>query len=196
MTNFEAVHPRTGGTGPHRTKFASKTQSEADVTLEAVSPAEPIRNMEDAPTDGEVIEALFDGDWYEVHWSQRADDGSPYGTEGWATLEDTMLMPDLEGWRPAAEENFVDEDANFRAESDFLAAAEEAKQADQRKADAARRRETSRRNREYLEEQYKSLTGTDVSAERRPMVQLRKEVNALAALNALSSLSKVMQGFR
>ena len=196
MTTFEAVHPRTGGTGPHRTKFASKTQSEADVTLEAVSPAEPIRNMEDAPTDGEVIEALFDGEWYEVHWSQRAYDGSPYGAEGWATLEDTMLMPDLEGWRPAAEENFVDEDANFRAESDFLAAAEEAKQADQRKADAARRRETSRRNREYLEEQYKSLTGTDVSAERRPMVQLRKEVNALAALNALSSLSKVMQGFR
>lgn len=196
MTNFEAAHPRTGGTGPHRTKFAAKTRSTADVTLEAVPPAEPIRNMEDAPTDGEVIEALFEDEWYEVHWSQRAYDGSPYGTEGWATLEDTMLMPDLEGWRPAAEENFVDELADFRAEADFLAAAEEAKQADERKADAARRRETSRRNREYFEEQYKSLTGTDVSAERRPMVQLRREVNALAALNALSALSKVMQDFR
>jgi hypothetical protein len=196
MTTFESLHPRSGGTGPDRTQFAARTHPEADVTLETAPPAEPIRNMEDAPTDGEVIEALFEGEWYEVHWSQRAYDGSPYGTKGWATLEDTMLMMDLEGWRPAADENFVDEDANFRAEAESRAAAEEAKQAEQRKADAARRREASRRNREYFEEQYKHLTGTDITAERRPMVQLRREVNALSARNALATLSKVMQDFR
>lgn len=196
MTNFEAVHPRTGGTGPHRTQFAAKTHPEAAVSLEADAPADLIQDMEDAPTDGEVIEALFDGDWYEVHWSQRADDGSPYGTEGWATLEDTMLMPDLEGWRPAAEENFVDEAADSRAEAEFLAAAEQAKQAAQRKADAARRREASRSNRNYFEERYKILTGTDVSGEQRPMVQLRREVKALSARNALATISKVIQDFR
>ena len=52
--------------------------------------------MADAPRN-EPIEALFDGEWLEVEWSETAWDGSPYGTEGWAS--DGMLTLDLEAWR-------------------------------------------------------------------------------------------------
>ena len=52
--------------------------------------------MADAPRN-EPIEALLDGEWLEVEWSQAAWDGSPYGTEGWAS--DGMLTLDLEAWR-------------------------------------------------------------------------------------------------
>lgn len=57
-------------------------------------------SMVTAPTDGTVFEAFFDGDWYEVYWSLKADDGSEYGTEGWAENESGYLIADLECWRP------------------------------------------------------------------------------------------------
>lgn len=107
MSNFEALHPRAGGTGPDRTQFAAKEHGETGLSLDA--PA--VLDIETAPKDGEVIEALSDGQWREVFWSESADDGSPYGTEGWKTLDHGMVLLDPEGWREPAAARFVDEEA-------------------------------------------------------------------------------------
>jgi len=58
-------------------------------------------SLESAPRDGSVFEALFDGEWLRVYWSERANDGSPYGTEGFAHEEDGyhLVEDDLEAWR-------------------------------------------------------------------------------------------------
>lgn len=55
--------------------------------------------MSDAPKTGEVIEGLFEGQWIPVYWTDRADDGSDYGVEGWAQVDNGYLILDLEGWR-------------------------------------------------------------------------------------------------
>jgi len=58
-------------------------------------------SLDSAPRNGTVFEALFDGDWLRVYWSERADDGSPYGTEGFVHEEDGyhLVEDDLEAWR-------------------------------------------------------------------------------------------------
>lgn len=58
-------------------------------------------SLASAPRDGTVFEALHDGDWLRVYWSEQADDGSPYGTEGFAHEDGGYHIPedDLEIWR-------------------------------------------------------------------------------------------------
>jgi len=58
-----------------------------------------VYSMSNAPRSGETFEALFEGEWHRVFWSERADDGSPYGTEGFADDETGYIILDLEGWR-------------------------------------------------------------------------------------------------
>ena len=61
-------------------------------------------SMETAPRTGEEIEALFEGEWLSVSWG-RADDGSPFGAEGWRQSDggyyiDGYPAEQLETWRP------------------------------------------------------------------------------------------------
>jgi len=64
-----------------------------------------VSSLESAPRDGTVFEALFAGEWLRVYWSDRADDGSPYGTEGFAHEEGGyhLLEDEFESWRRVPE---------------------------------------------------------------------------------------------
>jgi hypothetical protein len=151
--------------------------------------------MEDAPRNGEVIEALFEGDWIEVFWSERAEDGSPYGTEGWATFEDRMLILDLEGWRPAQKDAFVDEGAEDALR---IQEAQEAI-ADARRANRKPRRKLSEVKAE-LEAQHLALFGEDIAGTKYSVPVIRqknkRERDRRHAEHSLNALGQLMKGFR
>ena len=133
MTTFESLHPRAGGTGPDRTQFAAKTHRDAGVIL-APEPEPAVQPMDTAPMDGEVIEVLSDGKWQLAYWSETADDGSPYGTEGWKTRYYGMVLMDAEGWREPETAEFVDEGAGAEELAVYARRQEEL---DQARANAA-----------------------------------------------------------
>jgi len=51
--------------------------------------------------NGEVVEVLSEGKWHRVAWSDRAYDGSPYGSTGFASEGEGLLFPEdiIESWR-------------------------------------------------------------------------------------------------
>lgn len=153
-----------------------------------------ILQMEDAPRSGEVIEALFEGDWIEVFWSERAEDGSPYGTEGWAVYEDRMLILDLEGWRPAQKDAFVDEGAEDALR---IQEAQEAI-ADARRANRKPRRKLSEVKTE-LEAQHLEIFGEDITGTKYSVPVVRSKIKAEKdrryAQNSLKALGQFMKGF-
>lgn len=57
-------------------------------------------SLDSAPRDGSEVELLLDGEWIEAYWAEQAQDGSPYGTEGWAQSDGGYLILDAEAWRP------------------------------------------------------------------------------------------------
>lgn len=65
-------------------------------------------SLESAPRDGSEVELLLDGEWIEARWSERADDGSPYGAEGWAQSDGGYLVLDAEAWRPLPSVSYGD----------------------------------------------------------------------------------------
>lgn len=192
MSTFNDSHPRAGGTGPDRTQFAARDHHEATIELHAERLVEP---MESAPVNGQVIEVLFEGDWYEVYWSDSAWDGSPHGTEGWKDKAEGLLMLDVEGWRRTGEDLFVDEAAD---REDYLRekdadAAEDARQ--DRKLAAARRRKTAARNREHLEARYDALFNEDVSGQKLTLAVLRARISAETNRRRPAALAEALRGF-
>ncbi|SDH47619.1 hypothetical protein [Microbacterium sp. 77mftsu3.1] len=148
--------------------------------------------MSDAPTDGTVIEALIDGEWHLVYWSENADDMSPYGTPGWAREADRLLMLDLEGWRelPEGEDRTIDDNGEREAAAASAAAArEQIAAADARDARRASRARTAQR-RTVLEAKYAALTGT--TAPKLFLRGLRAEVRALDRADSLRRLTEVL----
>lgn len=148
--------------------------------------------MSAAPTDGTVIEALHDGDWYPVYWSDSAVDMSPYGCEGWAHEPDRLLMVDLEGWRelPDDEARAVDELAQRLSEADEREQARIAGEAAERSRVNAAQRQRTRETREQLEARYERLTG-----EQPPkmwVAQLRREVSQRQAAQSLADLARLI----
>ena len=124
----DTLHPRNV-----LSQFTDKVPLAPESAVHLVTPvdAEP-QPMDTAPTNGEVIDALYEDDWFEVRWSERAYDGSPYGCAGWMDIENGCLQLDLEGWRESPEYQFVDEyaenvarqkEAEESAEADRKAAA-------------------------------------------------------------------------
>lgn len=191
MDTFESLHPRAGGTGPDRTQFASRAHADAGLVLEPGA----LHDMDSAPTDGTVIELLVDGDWHEAYWSADAYDGSPYGTEGWATVEDHYLVLDAEKWKPSESDIIVDEDAERMAFLKEREAARLADEARERRKAAARTRERTRRNREYAEDRYKTLTGVDISGQKIPKREIDRVIAREEAKRTAASLAKALQGF-
>lgn len=153
-----------------------------------------VQPMEDAPQDGEVIEALYEGDWIKVFWSSRADDGSPYGVEGWADHESGHCMLDLEGWREDPSGAYVDE-----VQQDL----------DRIEAHEATERERKRRNRKKprpraivkaeLEARHLELFGEDISGTKYSIPDVRQkivvEANRLRRINTAKELGSIMRGF-
>jgi hypothetical protein len=109
----------------------------ANVAARADDSSDAPQPMDTAPTNGEVIEALYEGEWFEVRWSSRAYDGSPFGTAGWMDVEYGNLQLDLEGWREAAEYRSVDEHAEDIAQ---MEEAEKAADTDRKAAARLHRR--------------------------------------------------------
>lgn len=55
--------------------------------------------------NGEIVEVLSEGEWHRVVWG-RADDMSPYGTTGFAAIDNSNLFfPEdlIESWRETIE---------------------------------------------------------------------------------------------
>lgn len=152
-----------------------------------------VSDISDAPRDGTVIDLLVDGDWYPAYWSPEAYDGSPYGTQGWAQVDDGYLILDPEGWRESAEERVIDVEGDraLAAEAERAAAEEDARE--ERRRENARSREQTRRNREYLEGRHLALTGE--SPEHMRMAELRRIVRDLEAERSREKLSSVMSSF-
>ena len=195
MSTFEALHPRAGGTGPDRTRFAAKTHQDAGVIL-APEPEPAAQPMDTAPTNGEVIEVLFEDEWYKVHWSDSAYDGSPYGTEGWATLEDSHLMLDVEGWRyPEGDILIIDEFGDRIAAVLEAQEAEEERIARDRREKAAAGELRTAQKRTRLEAMYKEYFGEDVSGQNIPISVLQAKTNAETTVRQLKSVAEVMRGF-
>ena len=195
MSTFESLHPRAGGTGPDRTQFTAKVRREPGVIL-VTEPEPAVQPMDTAPTNGEVIEVLFEDEWYKVHWSDSAYDGSPYGTEGWATLEDSHLMLDVEGWRYAEGDIMIIDEFGDRIAAVLEAQeAEEARIARDRreKAAAAKRRTAQKRTR--LEALYKEYFGEDVSGQNIPISVLQAKTNAETTVRQLRFAAEVLRDF-
>lgn len=150
-----------------------------------------VQDMSTAPKDGEIIELLFEGDWFPCHWSSRADDGSPYGTTGWADSETGYFMQDAEGWRPAEEYGFVDE---YEMDQERIRENEAATAFDRKEANRALR-EKSAENRKRLESQLLSLTGEDVSGQKIKMVELRRMVSKEHSKRSMESFASIMKSF-
>lgn len=127
------LHPRND-----LSQFTDKVPLAPENAVHLVAPAdtEP-QPMDTAPRNGEVFEAPYEGDWFEVRWSGRAYDGSPYGCTGWMDIENGCLQLDLEGWRESAEYQFVDEYAESVARQ---TEAEESAEADRKTAARVNRR--------------------------------------------------------
>lgn len=123
------------------------------------------RPMDEAPTDGTVIEAMFDGTWHRVYYTDRANDMSPVGATGWARADDRMLMVDLDGWRevPEGEWHVIDDEADYANDS-MLQATAEAVAADRERARAAQERKSAQQSaRASLEAEYTRHTGADAA---------------------------------
>lgn len=65
-------------------------------------------SMDTAPQDGSTINLLVDEEWLECHWSERADDGSPYGVEGWQDSESGYVVLDAQAWHPIETKRYTD----------------------------------------------------------------------------------------
>ena len=195
MSAFEALHPRAGGTGPDRTRFTTKVRRELGIIL-ITEPEPAVQPMDTAPTNGEVIEVLFEGEWYKVHWSDSAYDGSPYGTEGWATLEDSLLMLEAEGWRhPDGDIVVIDEYGDRIAALLEAQEAEEERIARDRREKAAAGELRTAQKRTRLEAMYKEYFGEDVSGQNIPISVLQAKTNAETTVRQLKSVAEVMRGF-
>jgi hypothetical protein len=147
--------------------------------------------MEDAPHDGTVIDALFDGEWMQVFWSERADDMSPYGVEGWADRTDRMYISDLEGWKYPDDYDMVDE----YAEREWLHKEDQEVKAAERREQNRINRAAAAKNRADLEKRYQSMTGEDVSGQNIKMTELRKMYAVESSKRALEGIAEIMKGF-
>lgn len=150
-------------------------------------------DIADAPRDGTVIDLLVDGDWYPAYWSPEAYDGSPYGTQGWAQVDDGYLILDPEGWRESAEERVIDVEGERALAAEAAQAAAEEDAREERRRENARSREQTRRNREYLEGRYLALTGE--SPEHMRMTELRRIVRDLENQASRSNFSRALSSF-
>lgn len=149
-----------------------------------------IFDMDEAPTDGTVIEVLIDDYWVRAFWSDHADDMSPYGAPGWAEEESRMIM-DPEAWREPEVEGYVDEYAEAEARYQEH---ENDKKHERQLANQIKREKTAE-NRRNLESTYRQMTGRDVSGEKIKMVDLRKMVQQESHKRSMEALGKLMQGF-
>lgn len=155
-----------------------------------------MNTMSTAPADGTVIEALFEGEWFLVYWTDTADDMSPHGTPGWAREDDRLLMVELESWRelPADQERVIDEEGDralaAAADSDARGADEAQERRDRRRAARA----ATARNREALEGRYAALTGR--AAPQMTVRALRAEVRDLDRADSFHRLEKVLSELR
>lgn len=152
--------------------------------------------MSDAPTDGTVIEACFEGEWHLVYWSEAADDMSPYGTPGWAREDDRLLMLDLEGWRelPDEQERTIDEDGERAHAAADDAASQAADAAQERRVTRRAARTATAQRRELLEARYAALSGSP--APRMPLRLLRTTVLDLDRAHRFQRLGELLSELR
>jgi hypothetical protein len=150
--------------------------------------------MADAPHDGTVIDALVDGEWIPVYWTDHANDMSPYGTTGWAQASDGLHIIDVEGWRDADTNEVIDDASERRAAAAQAEAARIEDEAVERRRVSAERRERTRQTRALLEDRLAAHTGAPAPHLR--MVELRRTVRDLDRQRALETLSRVLANLR
>lgn len=153
-----------------------------------------MNDMADAPQDGTVIDALVDGEWIPVYWTEHANDMSPHGTTGWAQAQDGLYVIDVEGWRDADTDQVIDDAGERRAAAAEAEAARLADEAAERRRVNAERRERTRLAREYLEQRLSALTGAP--APHMKLVDLRRTVRDLDRQQSLASVGRLLDSLR
>lgn len=153
-----------------------------------------MNDMAGAPQDGTVIDALVDGEWVPVYWTEHANDMSPYGITGWAQANDGMHVIDLDGWRDADTDQVIDDGSERRAAAAKAEAARLADAASERRRANAERRERTRLAREYLEGRLSALTGAP--APHMKLVDLRRTVRDLGRQQALARAGHLLHSLR
>lgn len=152
-------------------------------------------DIAEAPRDGTVIEALSDGDWYQVYWSESAYDGSPYGSEGWKDRFEGLLVLDLEAWRAREDHEVVDEAGDLRRDADEAEAALSSELREERKRLRQVSRQRTAEKRSRLERRLSGFTGEHIATAKLPLRTLEARLRPLEAQHMLDQVGAAMKSF-